>query len=109
MSGARSVADDVIGGETTISGADTAIEFMMNALRLQEGFSIPLFERHTGMPLTQWQGAINEAMDKGLLEQHELNFKATDTGFNFLNDLLELFMPQSKFSARYPVIPLKLE
>jgi len=113
LQGAQSVADDVIGGEHSISEADTAIEFMMNALRLNDGFAMPVFEQHTGMPLNQWQQAINTAMDKGLLVQQELNLKASEKGFDFLNDLLELFMPESlpnsELSVRYPVIPLKPE
>ncbi len=109
LSGAHATPLDVIGGESSISDADTAIEFMMNALRLNEGFPIPLFEQHTGVSLSRWQGAIDKATEQGLLEQVELRLKPTTKGFNFLNDLLELFMPDNELSVRYPVFPLKPE
>ena len=109
LEGAHPSADDVIGGESVIPEADTALEFMMNALRLNDGFAIPVFEQHTGMALTRWQASIESAIEKGLLEQQELNLKASKTGFNFLNDLLEVFMPDNELSVRYPVFPLKPE
>ncbi|MFK8078492.1 MAG: radical SAM family heme chaperone HemW [Granulosicoccus sp.] len=109
-----------IGGETAIPTGDSALEFMMNALRLIEGFPIPLFELHTGTSLMPWQGVIEEATQKGLLEQQGLNLKATPTGINWLNSLLELFLesptnqPNHPGTSptieekRYPIIPLNL-
>ncbi len=109
-----------IGGETAIPTGDSALEFMMNALRLIEGFPIPLFELHTGTSLMPWQGVIEEATQKGLLEQQGLNLKATPTGINWLNSLLELFLESptnqpnhpgtssTMEEKRYPIIPLNL-
>ena len=109
-----------IGGETAIPTGDSALEFMMNALRLIEGFPIPLFELHTGTSLMQWQGVIEEATQKGLLEQQGLNLKATPTGINWLNSLLELFLESptnqpnhpgtspTMEEKRYPIIPLNI-
>ena len=109
-----------IGGGTAIPLSDSALEFMMNALRLIEGFPVPLFELHTGMSLMPWQDVIEEATQKGLLEQHGLNLRATPTGINWLNSLLELFLdapanPSNNTQRttlqeikRYPVIPLKI-
>lgn len=99
-------AENYVGGENSIAPEDSAIEFMMNALRLSEGFALPVFEQHTGMPLHQWQHQIDTALEKNLLEQDGLQLRATPQGFDFLNDLLELFMPQNTAKLSYPVIPI---
>ncbi len=109
MQGNESGKLDFIGGENTIDEQDSAIEFMMNALRLNDGFEIPVFEQHTGVSLNHWQTAIDQAMHKGLLEQHGFELKATERGFNFLNDLLELFMPVEQKTLSYPIFPLHKE
>ncbi len=112
MQSNQSPEQDFIGGESVIPEIDSALEFMMNALRLRDGFAIPLFEQHTGISLNHWQGAIDAAIEKGLLEQSGLRLKASPHGFNFLNTLFELFMPdaiEEKPVLRYPVISLKSE
>ena len=98
-------AEQRLGGEDVIPVEDTALEFMMNALRLVDGFPVPLFELHTGTPMLPWQGTINQAIERGLLEQDGMHLRATPTGFNWLNDTLELFLPGVH---RYPVIPLNI-
>lgn len=97
-----------LGNQTTISTEDTALEFMMNALRLREGFPVPLFELHTGISLDRWQNAIQTATDRGLLEQSGLHLRCTSEGFNWLNDLLELFLPSDnpEVVKNYKVIPI---
>ena len=77
----------------------------MNALRLVDGFPVALFEQHTGVSLLPWQNTIDKAIERGLLEQSGMHLKATPTGFNWLNETLEMFLPEVR---RYPVIPLKL-
>ena len=83
---------------------------MMNALRLREGFSIPLFQLHTGVNLDTWQASLDAAIERGLLEQRGLDIRATDTGYNWLNDILQLFMPDEipAVEKRYRVIPLNI-
>ncbi|MBX2839143.1 MAG: radical SAM family heme chaperone HemW [Gammaproteobacteria bacterium] len=111
-----------ISTEQTLAEADTALEFMMNALRLKEGFPIPLFEQHTGLSLDRWQNQIESAQQAGLLTQSGLSIHPTDTGFRFLNDLLGHFLVTgsdpagsdpsgsdqtgSDLERSYPVIPL---
>jgi putative oxygen-independent coproporphyrinogen III oxidase len=112
---------DRIGGQSVIPVHETGLEFMMNALRLIEGFPIPLFEQHTGVSMMPWQKTIESATQKGLLEQKGLNLRATPMGINWLNSTLELFLDDVPDSAahngesnnaqpvrRYPIIPLKL-
>jgi len=94
-----------IGGENEVAEADTGIEFMMNALRLLDGFALPLFARNTGSEIYPWQKNIDTAIADGLLTQSGMQLRPTERGINFLDDLLERFMPDDTI-ARYPVIPL---
>lgn len=106
---------EALGGATPIPVADTGLEFTMNALRLVEGFEIPLFERHTGVPISRWNGAIESAAAAGLLARNGLALRATPRGLDCLNDLLQHFMEPDEPAAsaaatrRYPVIPLRAE
>ena len=103
--------EGTLGGTSVIPVADSALEFTMNALRLVEGFEVALFERHTGVPIARWQGAIEAATEAGLLERSGLSLRATPRGLDCLNDLLQHFMDGgtpagAEPARRYPVIPL---
>lgn len=126
-----SSSDERLGDQNIIPIEETALEFMMNALRLTEGFALPLFELNTGVSLMHWQHTIALATDRGLLQQNGLNLQATPTGINWLNNVLELFLPDDQLSPaqhptgqrpspkpelpgessakRYPIIPLNLK
>ena len=82
-----------VGGDDAIPVEDTALEFMMNALRLVDGFERPLFDERTGVPLLAWRRAIDGAVEDGLLESDGRRVRATARGFDLLNALLERFMP----------------
>ncbi len=70
---------------------DAGLEFMMNALRLQDGFAPHLFSTHTGLPLTQVEAGLKLAEEKGLIEWDIHRIRPTIMGQRFLNDLLNLF------------------
>jgi oxygen-independent coproporphyrinogen-3 oxidase len=67
-------------------------EFMLNALRLKEGFEIVRFTERTGLPLTAIQAPLQQAEDKGLIERDWQWVKPTARGFDFLSDLQALFL-----------------
>ena len=67
-------------------------EFMMNALRLVEGFDTPLFQERTGLPLECVQKELLEARRRGLLDVTPQRIAPTEQGRRFLNDLLEIFL-----------------
>jgi putative oxygen-independent coproporphyrinogen III oxidase len=68
-------------------------EFMLNALRLVEGFSESEFETRTGLPFATLATTIALARQKGWLEQDApSHWRATEAGQRFQNDLLELFL-----------------
>lgn len=72
---------------------DLPFEFMMNALRLNDGVDAGLFEERTGLPLHVCTAALQHARAKNLLENDAGRLKPTVHGQHFLNDLLELFLP----------------
>lgn len=77
----------------TLTRDDLPFEFMMNALRLNEGVPAALFEERTGLPLIVCTAALERARSRGLLERDATRLKPTLQGQRFLNDLLELFLP----------------
>ena len=76
----------------TLTRNDLPFEFMMNALRLNEGVPVALFEERAGLPLIVCSAALEHARKKGLLERNATQLKPTPQGQRFLNDLLELFL-----------------
>lgn len=77
----------------TLDADNVCLEFMMNALRLTDGFSTTLFSSHTGLPIALLKEQLELAQDKGWLNWTEDKIKPTEQGQRFLNDLLQLFMP----------------
>jgi len=82
-----------IATQQLIKRRDAALEFMMNILRLPQGFASDLFFERTGLPLTQISTALLEAENKGLISQDGQWIRPTDLGQRHLNSLLQLFMP----------------
>lgn len=72
--------------------AELPFEFMMNALRLTEGFPSALFTAHTGLPLAMVEAELIAARQRGLVEIDAERIRPTTRGRHFLNDLLTLFL-----------------
>ena len=62
-------------------------EFMLNALRLNDGFTIRNFEQRTGLPRETVEPALDRACGRGLLEKTAAGWRPTELGSRFLNDL----------------------
>ncbi len=69
------------------------LEFMMNRLRLQDGFSREQFESRTGLPFSTVAEVIREAVSLGFLSDRSGRIACTHQGRCYLNDLLALFVP----------------
>tara|TARA_B100000029_G_scaffold515829_1_gene624913 strand:- start:1654 stop:2811 length:1158 start_codon:yes stop_codon:yes gene_type:complete len=76
-----------------LSTKDLCFEFMLNALRLSEGFLISDFEKRTGVRFLVISQQIHEAVTKGLVQNENGVVKTTELGRLFLDDLVELFLP----------------
>ncbi len=68
-------------------------EFMLNALRLIEGFSRGDFERTTGLPWQRIEATLEELRVRGLLESVGQTVRPSAHGLAFLNDALVPFLP----------------
>lgn len=69
-----------------------AFEFMMNALRLKDGFELLRFTERTGLTLASIQQPLADAEARGLLQRDLARAWPTDKGFDFLSDLQALFL-----------------
>jgi oxygen-independent coproporphyrinogen-3 oxidase len=89
----RALAGDAIAQEEEVARADLPFEFMLNALRLRQGFALSEFFERTGQSLTTVQKALNEAEAKGWITRDLQRVQPTVRGFDFLSDLQALFLP----------------
>jgi oxygen-independent coproporphyrinogen-3 oxidase len=88
----RALEGHAIQTETDVSPAELPFEFMMNALRLREGFELATFTERTGLPLNTVARELEEAERRGLLERDHQRARPTERGRRFLNDLLQIFL-----------------
>ena len=91
---AKAAAPLRIAEERIVTRRDAGFEFMLNALRLTEGFPVTLFAQHTGLPLQVVEGPLRKAEEKGLIERDMHAIRPTELGRRFLNDLTALFLPE---------------
>ncbi|MDP1708346.1 MAG: radical SAM family heme chaperone HemW [Gammaproteobacteria bacterium] len=82
-----------IGEESLLAPADVAFEFMLNALRLTEGFALGLFTGHTGLPPSCIEKPLVLAEEQGLIARAADRLCPTAQGQRYLNDLTGLFLP----------------
>ena len=92
----KAQAGQAIAQETEVSRADLPFEFMLNALRLREGFKLADFLDRTGLPLSAIAQGLEEAQRKGLIERDLQTVKPTPRGFDFLSDLQAIFLADGK-------------
>ncbi|MEQ1556797.1 MAG: radical SAM family heme chaperone HemW [Gallionella sp.] len=78
--------------ENQVTRAEIPFEFMLNALRLNEGFDATLFNERTSLSLLAIQRELNVASQRGLLFRDHQRIAPTAQGRRFLNDLLEIFL-----------------
>ncbi|MBU1357444.1 MAG: radical SAM family heme chaperone HemW [Gammaproteobacteria bacterium] len=72
--------------------ADLPFEFMLNALRLREGFTIAQFSERCGLSVTAIQASLEEAERKGLIQRDLARVWPTERGLDFLSDLQAIFL-----------------
>jgi len=72
--------------------ADLPFEYMLNALRLRDGFDLQAFRDRTGLPLSTIEKALAQAQAKGLVTRDAVHVRPTVKGFDFLSDLQSIFL-----------------
>jgi oxygen-independent coproporphyrinogen-3 oxidase len=70
-------------------------EFMLNALRLMDGFSVPLFSARTGLPLKVISDTLQQLEREQLIDWQITRIKPTPRGARYLNDVLQRFIPDN--------------
>ncbi len=92
----KALSGHCLAQEEEVSRADLPFEFMLNALRLKDGFSLQHFSERTGLAITAIQQGLDAAERKGLIERDFSRVKASVRGYDFLNDLQSLFLPSNR-------------
>jgi oxygen-independent coproporphyrinogen-3 oxidase len=92
----QALAGHAVTQSDEVSRADLPFEFMLNALRLADGFDLDLFSSSTGMPLSAVQKGLDKAQLQGLIDCQGQHVKPSVRGFDFLNNLQSLFLPQNR-------------
>ena len=82
-----------------VARSDLPFEFMLNALRLRQGFAIADFLDYTGLPLSAIEAPLQKAQERGLLTRDFARVVPTPRGFDFLSDLQALFLPEGHSDA----------
>jgi putative oxygen-independent coproporphyrinogen III oxidase len=86
------LAGNAVTQDDEVARKDIAFEFMLNALRLKDGFAFQDFMDRTGLPISVLDAPLREAEGKGLVERDFAGVKPTTRGFDFLSDLQALFL-----------------
>ncbi len=81
------------GTRIEVPPAERPFEFMLNALRLDEGFQVRDYEARTGLSAALLAPLLEAAAGRGLLAEQPGGWRPTALGSRFLNDLQALFLP----------------
>ena len=88
----QALKGDPVTQNNEVSRQDLPFEFMLNALRLRDGFVLADYVERTGLPMTSVQKALQEAENRGLIGRDLHRVWPTVKGFDFLSDLQALFL-----------------
>ena len=89
---AAALAGDAVAEAVEVERKALPFEFMLNALRLREGFALSLFGERTGLPPSAIARPLEAAERRGLVERSGDHVRPTPLGFDFLSDLQALFL-----------------
>ncbi|AJK45391.1 oxygen-independent coproporphyrinogen III oxidase-like protein [Burkholderia plantarii] len=88
----QAMAGTPVQEEREVGPRDLPFEFMLNTLRLVEGFPVASYAERTGLPFSTIESALVEAERRGLIQRDFERISPTPLGQRFLNDLQELFL-----------------
>ena len=89
---AGALAGRAIAQDEDVRRADLPFEYMLNALRLRDGFALQEFTERTGLAITAIARGLQEAEARGLIQRDMGHVRPTERGFDFLSDLQSLFL-----------------
>ncbi len=88
----NALAGHAVAQDEDVKRAELPFEYMLNALRLRDGFALQDFMDRTGLPLSTIAKGLEAAQSKGLIERDATHVRPTERGFDFLSNLQELFL-----------------
>jgi putative oxygen-independent coproporphyrinogen III oxidase len=88
----RASSSAAIGENSFILPKDLPFEFMLNALRLNEGFTVRDYRRQTGLGMESVLVNLAQGEERGLLAHQADVWRPTELGRRFLNDLQAGFL-----------------
>ncbi|MFP5474993.1 MAG: radical SAM family heme chaperone HemW [Gammaproteobacteria bacterium] len=91
---AQALAGQAVAQSDDVALADLPFEFMLNALRLKEGFTLAQFGERTGLAISAIRRPLEEAEARGLLARDLHRVWPTERGMDFLSDLQAMFLPE---------------
>jgi oxygen-independent coproporphyrinogen-3 oxidase len=93
---ARALEGQAVSNEDEVSRQALPFEFMLNALRLAEGFELRMFSERTGLPSSSIEPVLERAAARGLVERSgppgAERLRPSARGFDFLSDLQAMFL-----------------
>jgi putative oxygen-independent coproporphyrinogen III oxidase len=89
---AKAAEGQAISNDEEVKRDALAFEFMLNALRLRDGFELARFTERTGLPLSSIAKPLDEAQRRGFIGRDFARVWPTACGFDFLSDLQALFL-----------------
>jgi len=94
----QALAGAAVSNEDEVRREALPFEFMLNALRLREGFAMADFAARTGLPPSAVDTTLEQARQRGLLEIERdaigrvAQVRPSERGFDFLSDLQAMFL-----------------
>ena len=85
-------SNNLIKGESILSKDDLIYEFMLNALRLKNGFNLKYFYQNTFLNINDIEEKVKNGINLGLLKLEDNNIKPTNKGYIYLNNTINLFI-----------------
>ena len=92
LAGVSAGPSPALTAQRRLTPEELPLEFMINVLRLDSGFTPALFEARTGLPFNTLEPPITRALETGLLAESDGCWRPTPLGQRFLNDLQQLFL-----------------
>jgi putative oxygen-independent coproporphyrinogen III oxidase len=89
----QALAGRALAQDHDVKRADLPFEFMLNALRLKEGFTRSDYRERTGLPLSTLEAPVAQGVARGWLTDDGERVMPTPRGFDWLSDLQSLFLP----------------
>ena len=90
----RVFADGAIAESREVAARDAVFEFMLNALRLPDGFAPSLLTERIGASVGAAENVLTSCEQDGLLIRNARIIKPTAKGLRYLNEMLLRFLPE---------------